>query len=123
MASNHPRRGPGGPGGGPGGYVPGEKAKNFKGTIRKMIHYIGSYHAAVVCVALFAIGGTIFNIVGPKVLGQATTELANGLMAKIGGTGGIGSGRGLVGGRGASRQACSSGTGGAHGTELEEVAA
>ncbi len=89
MASNHPRRGPGGPGGGPGGYVPGEKAKNFKGTIRKMIHYIGSYHAAVVCVALFAIGGTIFNIVGPKVLGQATTELANGLMAKIGGTGGI----------------------------------
>lgn len=84
-----PRRGPGRPGGGPGGFVPGEKAKNFKGTMGKMIRYIGSYRIPVAFVALFAVGGTIFNIVGPKVLGQATTALASGLMAKIAGTGGI----------------------------------
>lgn len=82
------RRGP--RGGGPGrGYVPGEKAKNFRGTARKLIRYIGSYRVPVFLVALFAVGGTIFNIVGPKVLGSATTELAGGLMAKISGTGGI----------------------------------
>ena len=82
------RRGPrgGGPGG---GYIPGEKAKNFRGTARKLIRYIGSYRVPVFLVALFAVGGTIFNIVGPKVLGSATTELAGGLMAKISGTGGI----------------------------------
>lgn len=86
MADNRPRRGPGGPGG---GFVPGEKAKNFRGTLGKMIRYIGSYRVPVLFVALFAVGGTVFNIIGPKVLGQATTALATGLMAKVGGTGGI----------------------------------
>ena len=75
---------------GPGhGMVPGEKAKNFRGTIKKLLHYIGSYRIAVILVALFAVGGTVFNIVGPKVLGTATTTLAAGMTAKIGGTGSI----------------------------------
>ena len=97
MADNRPM--PGGPGGPPrgprpgrgpgGGFVPGEKAKNFRSTMKKLLGYIGSYRVAVIFVALFAVGGTIFNIIGPKVLGSATTRLANGLLAKIAGTGGI----------------------------------
>ncbi len=86
MAAAPMRRGP--RGGGP-GFIPGEKAKNFRGTIRKLMRYIGSYRIAIVFVAIFAIGSTVFNIVGPKTLGGATTELANGLMAKISGTGSI----------------------------------
>lgn len=83
------RRGPMG-GHGPGGpMVPGEKAKDFKGTIGKILAYMGRYKYGLAAVLLFAIGGTAFNIVGPKVLSKATTELFNGLMAKIGGTGGI----------------------------------
>lgn len=83
------RRGPMG-GHGPGGpMVPGEKAKDFKGTIGKILAYMGRYKYGLAAVILFAIGGTAFNIVGPKVLSKATTELFNGLMAKIGGTGGI----------------------------------
>lgn len=77
------RRGPGR------GMMPGEKAKNFRGTMKKLLGYIGSYRIAVIFVALFAVGSTVFNIVGPKTLGKATTALAQGLMAKIGGTGGI----------------------------------
>lgn len=83
-----PRRGPMG-GHGPRGMMPGEKAKDFKGTFKKLIIYIGKYRIALVFVMLFAIGGTAFNIVGPKVLSKATTELFNGLMAKVSGTGGI----------------------------------
>ena len=75
--------------GGPGAFVPGEKAKNFGGTIRKLLRYIGSYRAAVCLVALFAVGSTLFNIAGPKVLGSATTRLAAGLQSKIAGTGAI----------------------------------
>lgn len=83
------RRGPMG-GHGPGGpMVPGEKAKDFKGTIGKILAYMGRYKYGLAAVIFFAIGGTAFNIVGPKVLSKATTELFNGLMAKIGGTGGI----------------------------------
>lgn len=83
-----PRRGPmRGPG--PRGMMPGEKAKDFKGTFKKLIAYIGKYRIALIFVMLFAIGGTTFNIVGPKVLSRATTELFNGLMAKVSGTGGI----------------------------------
>ena len=75
---------------GPGaGFVPGEKAKNFKGTIKSLFHYIGAYHLALVLVALFAISSTVFNIFGPKILGNATTELSTGLMAQISGTGSI----------------------------------
>ena len=72
--------------GGPGAV---EKAKDFKGTIKKLIKYIASYKVALVFVTIFAIGSTIFNIVGPKVLSKATTEIFNGLVAKVQGTGGI----------------------------------
>lgn len=72
--------------GGPGAV---EKAKDFKSTIKKLIKYIASYKVALVFVTIFAIGSTIFNIVGPKVLSKATTEIFNGLVAKVQGTGGI----------------------------------
>lgn len=67
----------------------GEKAKDFKGTIGKLFRYIGKYKAAVVVVAIFAIGSTVFNVVCPKVLGKATTALSEGIMNKIKGNGGI----------------------------------
>ena len=67
----------------------GEKAKDFKTAIKKLIAYIGKYKAAIVVVMLFAVGSTIFNVAGPKILGKATTALSEGLMAKIGGTGSI----------------------------------
>ena len=67
----------------------GEKAKDFKGTIGKLFRYIGKYKAAVVVVAIFAIGSTVFNVVCPKVLGKATTALSEGIMNKIAGNGGI----------------------------------
>lgn len=79
-----------GMGHGPGrGMMPGEKAKDFKGTIGKLFAYLGKYRIALAAVIVFAVGSTIFNIVGPKVLSEVTTELFNGLVAKIGGTGGI----------------------------------
>lgn len=90
--NNPPRRGFGGPGRGPGGggmMPPGEKAKDFGGTIRKLISYIGRYRVPVLIVAIAAIGGTVFDILGPKVLGNAITELYTGLVAKITGAGGI----------------------------------
>ena len=76
--------------GGPrGGQMPVEKAKDFKGSIGKLFAYMKQYHAAVVVVILCAIASTVFSVIGPDILGKATTELANGLMAKIQGTGGI----------------------------------
>ena len=92
MSEQQKNRGPrrhGPMGGGPGGMMPGEKAKDFKGTFAKLLKYMGNYKYAVLVVMLFAVGGTVFNILGPKVLSKATTELFNGLMAKIAGTGGI----------------------------------
>lgn len=74
-------------GGGP-GRMP-EKAKDFKGSIGKLIKYIGRYKIAIFAVIIFATVATIFNVIGPKTLGKATTELSNGLMAKISGTGGM----------------------------------
>lgn len=82
---HRPRR-PHGPGG---GMMPGEKAKDFKGTIRKLLQYMGNYKYGLLAVALFAIGSTVFNIIGPKIASRATTELFNGLMAKLSQTGGI----------------------------------
>lgn len=76
-----------GRGHGPG--MPAEKAKDFKGTLRKLFSYMAEFKAQLVLVVLFAVGATVFNIVGPKVMSQATTELFNGLVAKVGGTGGI----------------------------------
>lgn len=80
------RRGPRGP---MGNMMPGEKAQNFKGTIGKLIRFMGQFKVAFVAAIVFAMASAAFNIVGPKVLSQATTELFNGIVAKIGGTGGI----------------------------------
>lgn len=75
---------------GPGaGMAPGEKAKNFKGTAAQLIRYMGNYKLGVLVVFIFAIASTVFSIIGPKILGKATTELFNGLVAKVSGTGGI----------------------------------
>ncbi len=69
--------------------APAEKAKDFKGTFKKLIAYVSEYHIALIAVAVFTIGSTVFNIVGPKVLGKATTEIFNGLISKIQGGSGI----------------------------------
>lgn len=67
----------------------GEKAKDFKGSMKKLIVYMSRYRLRLALMLLCAILGTIFNIVGPKILGKATTELFNGLVAKVQGTGEI----------------------------------
>lgn len=82
-------RGPMGGRGPGGGMMPGEKAKDFKGTIGKLLNYMGRYKIALIFIALFAGGSAAFSVVGPKIMGNATTEIFNGLVAKIGGTGGI----------------------------------
>lgn len=84
-SQQRPKRGPMGHG----GMISIEKAKDFKGSVRKILTYIGMYKLGIAFVMLFAVGSTVFNIVGPKILGKATTALADGLMAKINGTGGI----------------------------------
>ncbi|HJC51272.1 MAG TPA: ABC transporter ATP-binding protein/permease [Candidatus Anaerostipes avistercoris] len=74
---------------GPGVGMAGEKAKDLKGTMKKLIKYIRRYYVPILFVILFAIASTIFNIVGPTILGDATTEIFNGLIRKVTGTGGI----------------------------------
>ena len=82
-----PSRRPRGPmGRGPG---MGEKAKDFKGSTKKLIKYLGRYWGAIIAVMIFAAVSTVFSVAGPKVMGKATTALAEGLMNKIAGTGGI----------------------------------
>ncbi len=71
-----------------GGMSPGEKAKDFKGTIKKLMKYLSIYKVGLILVVLFAIGSTVFNIVGPKILGKATTEIFTGLVGKV--SGGVG---------------------------------
>ena len=76
--------------GGPGrGMHQTEKARDFKGTMKKLIRYISAYKVSLVFVIIFAAGSTIFNIIGPKILGNATTEIFNGLVDKISGGNGI----------------------------------
>ena len=75
--------------GGPGGMAPGEKAKNFKATVKKLLQYMGRYKIGVLIVLIFAVASTVFGIAGPKILGNATTELFNGLVAKVSGSGEI----------------------------------
>ncbi len=82
-----PRRGPFG--GGPMAMMKGEKARDFKGTMQKLLTYLGRYKLALVIVALMAIASTVAHIAGPKILGRATTKLFEGVMAQIAGTGGI----------------------------------
>jgi len=67
----------------------GDQARNFKATMIKLAQYLGAYKIKITVVIIFAIASTVFNIVGPKVLGNATTALFNGVMAEIAGTGSI----------------------------------
>ncbi len=84
QTQNRPRGGRG-----PGQGAPVEKAKDFKGTLKKLISYIGAYKIPVFFVIIFAIASTVFNIWGPKILSSAITELFDGLIKKYQGTGGI----------------------------------
>ena len=84
-----PERPPRRPHGPMGMSLGGEKATDFRGTMKKLLHFMGKYKIALVIVVVFALGSTIFNIIGPKVLSTATTELFEGITAKIAGTGGI----------------------------------
>ena len=79
----------GGPMGHGRGMHGGEKAKDFKGSMARILRYMGRYKFRFILMFFFAVAGTIFNIWGPKVLGKATTELFSGLVAKVNGTGGI----------------------------------
>ena len=81
--SRRPSRGPMGR-----GRMNGEKAKDFSGAVKKLLRYMSKYKIRLIGMMIFAIVGTVFNIVGPKILGKATTELFNGLVAKVNGTGG-----------------------------------
>lgn len=85
--ADRPHRGPGG--GMHGGMAPGEKAKDFKGSFRKLSAYIGRYKIAIFIVMILAACSTVFSVLGPKIMGRATTALSEGLMRKIAGTGGI----------------------------------
>ena len=77
------------PGGPAGRMIVTEKPRDFKGTVKKLVRFLGRFKFAVLAAFVFAIGNTVFGIVGPKVLSEATTELFNGLVAKVQGTGGI----------------------------------
>ena len=85
-AASPRRRGGHGP---MGRMMPGEKAQDFKGAIGKLVRFMGQFKVAFIAAIVFAMASAAFNIVGPKVLSQATTELFDGIVAKIGGTGGI----------------------------------
>ena len=71
------------------GGMPGDKAKDFKGTLKKLVRYMSAFKVQMIFVALFAVCGTIFNIAGPKILGKATTEIFNGLVSKVSGGSGM----------------------------------
>lgn len=78
-----PRHGHMGPHGG------NEKAKDLKGTLKKLFHYMNAFKVQMILIAIFAVCGTTFTIIGPKILGKATTEIANGLMSKVSGGSGM----------------------------------
>ena len=82
--SNAPRGGlrPGG-----GIQMAGEKARDFRGTMRKLIGYLGAYKVSIAIVFVFAIASTVFSVIGPKILGKATTKLFEGVVGQIAGTG------------------------------------
>lgn len=89
MAEQRTRR-PHGPMGGPGrGMMPGEKPKDFKNSIEKLVRYLGRYWYAIVAVMIFAAVSTVFSVAGPKVMAHATNALVEGLGKKIAGTGSI----------------------------------
>ncbi|MDR3225685.1 MAG: ABC transporter ATP-binding protein/permease [Clostridiales Family XIII bacterium] len=82
------RRGPGGFGGPPPG-VTTEKAKDFKGTLKMLLRYLGKFRVSIIIVAVFAVVSTVFNVIGPKILANAITELFNGIVSKYTAGGGI----------------------------------
>jgi ATP-binding cassette subfamily B protein len=82
-------RGRGPMGHGPMAMMKGEKPRDFKGTLKKLVQYLGQYRVLILIIWLIAIASTVFSIFGPKILGQATTKLFEGVMAKIAGTGTI----------------------------------
>lgn len=86
MSNHNGRKGPMGHGG---AMTSGEKAKDLKGTMKKLVKYMRRFYAPIVLVIIFAIASTVFNIVGPTILGDATTEIFNGLVRKVSGSGGI----------------------------------
>ncbi|MBO6138680.1 MAG: ABC transporter ATP-binding protein [Agathobacter sp.] len=89
MAEQRTRR-PHGPMGGPGrGMMPGEKPKDFKNSIEKLVRYLGRYWYAIVAVMIFAAVSTVFSVAGPKIMARATNALVEGLGKKIAGTGSI----------------------------------
>ncbi len=71
------------------GAMHGEKAKDFKGSMKNLIKYLSAYKLSLLLVLIFAVGSTVFSIVGPKILGNATTEIFNGLVSKVSGGAGI----------------------------------
>ncbi len=81
------KSGPGGMGGPMGAMASGEKAKDFKGTMKKLLQHLKPYKLAMIFVVIFAIGSAAFTIVGPKILGNATTDIFKGLVNKVSGTG------------------------------------
>ncbi len=81
-----PRPGFGGPGGGPHGMMSGEKARDFKGTMKRLIQYLRPFQVSILVVILLASISTVFTIFGPKILGKATTRLFEGVMGMIAGT-------------------------------------
>jgi len=86
-------RGPGHSGpvgrGGPMAMMKGETARNFRGTMRRLVRYLSDYRISLIVVILFALGSTIFSIIGPRVLGLATTKLYEGVLAQMAGKGSI----------------------------------
>ena len=87
-----PMMGRGPMGGGPGGHMMGgpvAKARDFKGTMRKLIQYLGAYRGLIIVVFIFAVASTAASIAGPKILGNATTKLFEGVMAELNGSGSI----------------------------------
>jgi len=70
-------------GGGPGGMMPGEKARNFKGSMNQLVSYLGAYRWSILLMMVMAAGGTVFSIFGPRTLGEATTELYAGVVRMI----------------------------------------
>ena len=89
-----PRKGRGPMGGGPmGNMMPGDKAKDFKGSFRKLAGYLGNHKWSILAVCVIAVASTVFMIFGPKILGTATDELFTGVMDKLAGTGSVDFGR------------------------------
>lgn len=79
----------GGPGGGPGGHMSmsGAKAKDFKGTMKRLLEYINPFKVSIIIVIIFAVASAAFGIYGPKLLGKATTKVFEGLLGKVTGSG------------------------------------